>query len=1164
MRKLHLHLACLHFIVLFHLSISENCFAQCPPHPDYIPLSDTYTATGWTPVCRDGADGYVRFDDVQGGLAPKILRIRDIHFSLVASLNIGSGTSGEVTGLSPGTYIVDITDACGEDSADKMVQVMNPSDEIEIHVPGSGFFDFFSNISCGDTYSHRTQVFAARSGQTIKYTFTNHLGDHFTHVRNENRLPNGNLDVSFLTIDIPGEFFDGMPIELKVESDQCGNHEEDCITIPYFDMFEIVSAPLSNQTPDFQYMSPDPDQECLEAFRIHRLRKYGVNPIHSVIEQETFPGSDVWIPGMDVLGNEIPDFLGNIMFRLFDPHSGTNTEGTLIFSGLSFGSSYRITYSDACGNIDEEFFLREAPDPSLGSGTCLFSGSLSEAHHIEDGGSPRLRVLPLTGVAIPPFEFTIIEGPEEWTSNYLNLDGLTFSLVDFSINPISYITNSIDEVWTLLNLPYGTYRFRYVDACGNSNEFNVFMDCVMPKQYSLHIDRCSDNSGNAVIDFRAFHISRTQQYRAALYNDLGQLVQIGSNFSNTIKRFTNIPSGNYELRFGGVTDNGEILDLPVFNPPLPRLDGQYIYKIEIDLDTLQDLDVEYLAYLECEDDHLTILTHAKGGFGPYMYRLLDQSLNVFIPFQENGLFTSLPPGEYFIEVIDQCGRTRIRPVEENINPIEVESGNIIVCAGAEIILNSTFQDPNIQYQWLDPGGQIISNAPNLILIHLTSAQSGTYTLRLILNDPIICNVEFEITLTIIDRPVIENDIHTICTSNGLIILSATPNGGSWLVNGQPGDGVIDPSIYTPGEIKIIYTTVLSQDGFECTLSDTSGLIIKQGPFIRDTVLYACETEPLSGFGSFNLESLIEYFLNELNGEDWEIGFHSSLENAHNGENLIETNYFGNSKTLYVRLTENGTHCYAVDSIQLIVNQPGIGISLVKSDLICLSQSYLIDVINASEYQIRSVSWQLDEQSEGEGFFHDGDALSIYFSGTKPGKIIFNVQLVNEHGCSTMLRDSLYINPICEMHVNLSDPCNCNHPGNIYSGNQLALFHEELNIIITGAEANIEVRVDLVISGFRDQSGNLIEQNFLLGYTNEEGNFYDIFNFYRFPGEAIDVIIQSNPFYSQPCDEAHCDTRMIPAIGDWGLIILLLCFLIIGKIYVVEFNGQMIATSKKRF
>ncbi|PRY83059.1 hypothetical protein, partial [Mongoliibacter ruber] len=757
--------------LLFGLLV-VNVQAQCPPDPSYVQLDDSFSALGWTPTCRDGNDGEIRVSGIGGGNSPLSIRVRQPEtLALVAIENVGANPSGIVSGLSPGNYIVDIIDACGEASANKTATIVNPTDNLNI-TSARGIEDLISDDTCGDTYRVRFgNANGARTGQEVNLIVTNHLGATLEYSIAPAKTRNALTPIVLGTHNIPVSFFDGQPITYQVFSISCPNHGPsniETIHLPDGD-FRIETEGLSFQTPAFQPFS-DPDEPCVDAYRIHRLRILGANAITAVIEQESSVGANDWSPGIDAYGNPISDFNGDIRWRPYYPGpSLTNGLGTSVFQGLAYNVSYRVTYTDACGDSYEETFMQEAPE----RGVLSVSSCLGNIGSLEDGGALRFRWDNISATISYPVTVEVIDGPTSWTSSSFNLDGQTFPLRDFSANPKTILTitspatSYIESSTATIKRPAGLYTYRVTDACGNVQIIEHELNC-RNADISYTEDRCQSTASNARLVFSLPFIGQKR-----LYDMDGNLVMITPSQSNNFQvTFDEVPPGEYQIRFGGVQNNGTLIPDETFDPLLPRLDGGFFYSYDFVVEEVGPLEVDYLYFTTCagETESVSVVAEGAGGTSPYTYTILEEGAPIGSS-QTSGTFTGLTPGvQYEIQVLDACGRERIRPILASNNPIRFDGSLDPVCVGSDVEISSSIDIQGATYTWTGPNG--FSEVGNPVIVpNVGLANVGEYIL-LITGPSIDCTDTFNLDLVLAQGSIISES--TACEPGGdTYVITAT-------------------------------------------------------------------------------------------------------------------------------------------------------------------------------------------------------------------------------------------------------------------------------------------------------------------------------------------------------------------------------------------------------
>lgn len=709
---------------------------QCPPDPAYVVISDVFSTSITNVSCFNGSDGTITLSGISGGTTPRTIRVFNSGGTLISSVNIGAATSGTLTGLPSGNYTVDVADACGQDNANKAVFLANPSGTI--NGGGSAVLYRSTTSTCGDTYNFYLTFNAAR-GQTLQITFTNNLSAISTYNVSDGGNPTENADYAPNFIQVPVAFFNGAAITAQATSLTCGSvSPSNIVTInPPPATFTIISSFIENQA------LPG----CIDAYRILRKQSgLGAVNITATIEQESSPGSGVWSAGVDALGNTISNFVGIIRA----PHTYYN--GDIIFNYLVYGRSYRVTYTDACGATTTETFTVAAPAPTTPVVTCD-NGFGNPTNGIGHGGTITVDWINVGGLVTFPATASIIAGPATYTSPHANLNGQTFNVRNFATNPfvLGTITGTGTSRFNDINsigvgFPPGSYTIRVVDDCGRTYDRTVTLSCISnaPNPVTFSLNRCLQNNGDPIVTIN-WPVTNPNFLRFGLYDLNGNLVQN----SNDAGQWPNpIAPGTYEVRYGGVAQYGAILsDIAAFVSPLPRLAGGFLYTTTLVIAPLEDLDGTGTYFTSCGGGNGLITFNAAGGTGPYLYRLLDNGVEV-MPYQASPNFANLPfSTNYAVEVQDVCGRTRLRPITVTVPTATFTQPICPSTTGGTITFNAL---PGVEYS-INNGGSYQAGTT------FSGLAAGTYNLvvRSTVNNT--CTISNPTSITIISLSTTDTD-----------------------------------------------------------------------------------------------------------------------------------------------------------------------------------------------------------------------------------------------------------------------------------------------------------------------------------------------------------------------------------------------------------------------
>lgn len=650
------------FLALFVFAHNKS-YAQCTT-PGVRP-DDNFQVEIWNPTCNGGSDGYLNITNIKSSSAsapnanrPYSIRILTgvgggIHPSYPTPYPIGSNTSFVVPNLSAGTFAVDIIDACGNTSADKAINMGQPTNpEFYIDYTTAIRRTTSSGGTCGDTFVIKTQFWRFETGQTLSVTFKNSANQIYTPANNTLTIPRtaaNPMYIGNIISEVPVAFFLGGSITAQLNSNQC-NRPASTKTLALPPNFQV---PTNNNFANVQSTS----NTCLSGYSFIRTLNYGTAPI-------TITATEVNNPSATAL-----DIDGNPLTFTYPPNYVWQ-ESIQIFSGMKYDVQYKITYTDACGQVITENMMHSAPANSTASHTTC-AGPTSYSPFVDDAGQLNVS-LPSNLARSFPIKFTITSGPASWTSTlgdttvtapltypqvYTYNSTSSSNIFQLGTNIVVGSPASDDNVTRPKQFAPGTYTIKYEDACGRTNTFTATINstsCIRNSTTSHTISYCSYTNGNVDLTHK---ISPEDRDTRSLYrmngNGTETLVQT-LNHSGSIK-FMNIPPGTYKVRFGGV--NGNKVNYPGIGGinGIPRIAGtDYIYEETIVVAPLSPL--TFGSLISCNGN---ITGLAAGGQAPYTYTLYDSSLSTIVrPAQATGIFNGLPVGTtYQVQVTDACGRT---------------------------------------------------------------------------------------------------------------------------------------------------------------------------------------------------------------------------------------------------------------------------------------------------------------------------------------------------------------------------------------------------------------------------------------------------------------------------------------------------------------------------
>ncbi|WP_034061497.1 DUF4347 domain-containing protein [Lacinutrix jangbogonensis] len=593
--------------------------------------NDTYTVSSSNnqrPSCPGDSDAEVTFANITGVNGDFIVR-RLSGSTVLQSYPAGPGPNFTVTGLPAGTHVFDIEDQCSNNSADKT---------IVIQASGAGIFNNNAPLlhdyvgTCANPsyrYLNQTSMFA-KNAATITLNVKNSVGTTvFTHTSES-----GGFRYLAILIPVSDVTGTGAARTLTFEyTHSCGDVASVTITPPPVGGFEITFHQNINTV-----------EGCnLNSYKISRNRYSGLNQITANVEETNSSFTTVTNSNpTDYDGNAFA-FSGNVN------HVGNYN--TVVLSKFKYGVSYRITYTDACGEtyIENLYMPILLPAP-FGIDYISCSG---EAEIDNMFRSFYIRVVP-GFVENFPITATVISGPTQWVS------GMTGAAAPAPVN-YSYpiVLPPLNSVYQLSLRPQffggpGTYTIKLEDACGNTDTATFTSTCTNPMTTDYTLDYCSSNAGTVNMTYidRADPSNLFNRFmKLALYDSADNLLVTDNTGATRVTTFVNLVPGTYTVRFGP----GFTAFPPSYLPSFPLLTDGYPYEHQIVIPALLAMTNTSDA-IQCGDE-ISIVT--IGGVPPYSYSLYDTVGGTLLQGpQTSGVFIGIAnETDYYMEVIDSCGRT---------------------------------------------------------------------------------------------------------------------------------------------------------------------------------------------------------------------------------------------------------------------------------------------------------------------------------------------------------------------------------------------------------------------------------------------------------------------------------------------------------------------------
>ncbi len=961
----------------------------------------TYQLIGQNEVC--GFDGVIRVNVLTGTA---------LSYEIVSGpVTVPSQTSNEFTGLTGGTYVVRVFDACGDATVQTFNLFTTPT-SLTVGVDSMAEW-----LSCT---SSAVSITVLRGNGMIIYPLT--IQFILNPPNSAPIISNQTLNSGFLDdlIIVSGyQILEGESYSFSYTiTDACGNEvtgdgtlghsnpspsvvllDQNCEEISYYIEYAqsatIINAPANYVANSIPYVMP-------------------IGGIGYPVTGFLVPGFYV-ISGVDICGN---DFQLSIQVEISDPDPPVARE----IESTCQGKSYFIdgAVSATIISAPETYTLNSIPYvlPLQENGAPI-TGFLSPGIYtvlVIDSCENEFEIIINVGNpnAEPPIVF-VIEGCEVGFGS-LNLNGVnSFQSAVLIAAPESFpfpipydVSSDINGNGDLIltSLPAGNYVFEWVDICGAQSSSQA---TIQGYAFSTQVE-IFENCGS--FDLGLYHTSNNfaapsfwlQKYNPAtgnwehpltgvVYVDGEQLTATNSIFliNNTI---------NYNLSYFGLFRIMKRFQV-VSNGNTAQYCNEFLYEFEF----TGLPEINSILSFSCGNNLRDVIVDATG-IPPLVYRITEKNGNPFLV--ENGTsntFLSLETGIYNFQIEDTCGSLRNSEFEIS-ESIALEIISSSICVGETVTL-STPNFPFLTYQWwLNDNPSVIINTSSTLEIpnYTPLLHNGVYHVLITNpNNPSSCinlELEFELNSTDLLPDAGEGTSEVFCGSQGTLDLFTFLTGsfslnGVWTEISSSGtliNNEWDTSNLNSGEYRFRYRVDGNCDSFDETFVTITLFEIPESPIASvDSIL--CESNSLQLYATTIQNAVYQWVGPNGFSSNEQNPIINSLSSIHNG-----------IYSVYVEL--NGCPS-VVSTVEVLVNE----IPEFSLENLCINDRMMITAtpLNATSGGELTYSW-----TGPNGYASSQNPIDI--TGLTVGT--YSLILTNEWGCSS--EDSIDVaRTICTIPKGLS-------------------------------------------------------------------------------------------------------------------------------------------------
>ncbi|GGB78707.1 hypothetical protein GCM10007424_18580 [Flavobacterium suaedae] len=470
-----------------------------------------------------------------------------------------------------------------------------------------------------------------------------------------------------------------------------------------------------------------------------------------------------------------------------------------------------------------------------------------------------------------------------------------------------------------------------------------------------------------------------------------------------------------------------------------------------DLTNQQSVCFQYLSFLEsplenktiCSGGAVTDIDGTLPGASNYQWSPATGVSNTATP---NPVFTPTTTTTYTLTTTDNCGEVTEESFTVNVIPepeVNVTVATSPICSGEDAVFNlNGTPDSEVTYSINNGNQEVITldatGTATVTVVVSTNAQETLQLINIAFENPPFCEAVITGSASV-DIEVIDTSFFMTPDCEGATATVTGDTGGTFAFNPAPADGAaIDSatgtiSNATPGETYFVEYTVVST----CTATGNGQVTIYPAiTYNTPSTLTVCDTDENNGFAEFNLSTTA----NEIGGgnTDLVITFYENETEAENGNAtdqlpLNYTNTSAISQTIWVRIEDVNTGCYAIITQDLQVNPTPVVSSLTDITSCDVDDDGIIDfdltpAINEilTTYPNASVTFYENEAQAESG--NTADQLPTLYATTSDEEELW-VRIQNTTGCYSTVVLQLTSEPLPELtEVDNIEVCDDNNDG----------------------------------------------------------------------------------------------------------------------------------------